>query len=203
MQAVCDSLVYNTKDSLMTLYKDPITWNFNRQLLGEVIEVYMKDSTINKAHVIGQAMSIEQVDNQEHFNQLSSKEMFAYFVDGEISRSDAEGNVVSVYYIEDDKDSTLIMMNYIETSEMKMYLKERKLQKIWAPKSDGVGYPVTQIPPGKSKLPNFAWFDYIRPVDKDDIFEWRGKTQGTEMKIVNRHEAPLQKLSDIQKSSEP
>lgn len=49
IQAVCDSLVYNTKDSCLTMYKDPITWNANRQLLGEVIEVYMKDSTIDRA----------------------------------------------------------------------------------------------------------------------------------------------------------
>ena len=201
MQAVCDSLVYNTKDSLMTMYKDPITWNVNRQLLGEVIKVYMADSTISRAHVIGQAMSIEQVDDKEHFNQLSSKEMLAYFVDGEISRSEAQGNVVSAYYFEDDKDSSLISMNYIETAEMKMFLKQRKLQRLWAPKSDGVSYPITQIPPNRFKLPGFAWFDYIRPVDKDDIFVWRGKDKGKEIKPINRHQAPLQKLSELKETS--
>ncbi len=36
----------------MTMYKDPITWNANRQLLGEEIRVYMADSTIRFAHVI-------------------------------------------------------------------------------------------------------------------------------------------------------
>ena len=149
---------------------------------------------------IGQAMSIEQVDDKEHFNQLSSKEMLAYFVDGEISRSEAQGNVVSAYYFEDDKDSSLISMNYIETAEMKMFLKQRKLQRLWAPKSDGVSYPITQIPPNRFKLPGFAWFDYIRPVDKDDIFVWRGKDKGKEIKPINRHQAPLQKLSELKET---
>ena len=46
IQAVCDSLVFNSKDSCLTLYKDPIAWNMGRQVLGEVMHAYMQDSTI-------------------------------------------------------------------------------------------------------------------------------------------------------------
>jgi len=53
---------------------------------------------------------------------------------------------------------------------------------------------MSQIPPQKKFLPNYAWFDYVRPVDKDDIFNWRGKKVGTELKEVKRKEAPLQHL---------
>ena len=197
VQAVCDSLVYDTKDSCMVMYKDPITWNGPRQLLGEVIEVFMKDSTIDRAHVIGQALSVEKIDQEDHFNQISSKEMFAYFDKGEIYRSDAVSNVQSIYYPIDSKDSSFIGMNYAETDTMRMYLKERKLQRIWMPAAECTTYPITQIPPGQMKLRNFAWFEEIRPVDKDDIFNWRGKSQGYEVKRLERHSAPLQKLSDF------
>jgi lipopolysaccharide export system protein LptA len=47
MQAVCDSLVFDSRDTCMTMYKDPIMWNGDIQLLGEVVKVYMNDSTIN------------------------------------------------------------------------------------------------------------------------------------------------------------
>lgn len=47
-----------------------------------------------------------------------------------------------------------------------------------SPKSDGVLYPMDQIPADKMRLPTFVWFDYIRPQNKDDIFEWRGKKAG-------------------------
>ena len=203
VQAVCDSLVYDTKDSCMVMYKDPITWNENRQLLGETIEVFMKDSTVERVHVVGQAMSIEKVDDKEHYNQISSKEMFAYFSHGEIYRSDAVSNVLSVYYPIDNKDSTFIGMNYAETDTMRMYLKDRKLQRIWMPAAQCTTYPMTQIPPDQMKLRNFAWFDYIRPIDKDDVFNWRGKAKGTEMKMLERHSAPLQKLSDFTSKSVP
>jgi hypothetical protein len=34
---------------------------------------------------------------------------------------------------------------------------------------------MSQIPPDKKKLPGYAWYDYIRPLSKDDIFVWRPK----------------------------
>ncbi len=55
-------------------------------------------------------------------------------------------------------------------------------------------YPVTQIPPDKMKLTNFAWFPNIRPVDKNDIFVWRGKGDKYELKEIKRNAPPLQKL---------
>ena len=194
MQAVCDSLVYNTLDSTMTMYHDPITWNENRQLLGEKIVAYMRDSTIEHAHVVGQAFSIEKIDDKDHYNQVSSKEMLAFFIGGEIHETQAKDNVEAIYYPVDEKDSSYIGMNYTETSELRMFLKERKLQRIWMPKATNTMYPMTQIPPGKSKLRGFAWFDYIRPLNKDDIFEWRGKKAGTELLAIKRHSAPLQTL---------
>ena len=78
---------------------------------------------------------------------------------------------------------------------MRMFLKGQKLERIWTPKSDGVVYPMTQIPPQKRYLSGFTWFDYIRPLSKEDIFVWRGKKAGTELKVQKRREAPLQKLS--------
>ena len=175
IQAVCDSLVFNSKDSCLTLYKDPIAWNMGRQVLGEVMHAYMQDSTIRYADVIGQAMSIERMDSA-HYNQLAAKEMQVYFNEGKARETWAIGNVQAVYYPIDDADTTIIGLNFLETDTMKMYLSpERKLEKIWASKSTGTMYPITQIPPDKLRLPAFAWFDYIRPKNKDDIFYWRGK----------------------------
>lgn len=195
VQAVCDSLVFNSKDSCMTMYKDPIVWNANRQLLGEVIKAYMNDSTIRMAHVIGQALSIDEMPDSVHFNQVTSKEMKAYFENGQARMGESIGNVQTIYYLTNDKDSSIVGLNYMETDTMRMYLSpERQLQKIWANKSVGTFYPITQVPPSKVKLPNFAWFDDIRPKDKNDIFVWRGKKQDQQLKVIKRHTAPLQVL---------
>ena len=194
VQAVCDSLVYNSKDSCLTMYRDPIVWNNSQQLLGEEIRVYMKDSTINRAHVVGQALSVEQLPDSVNYNQVSSDEMFAFFRNGEIYEADANDNVLIVYYPVDDSDSSLIGLNYTETTQLKVFIENRKMQKVWMPKAEGTLYPMSQIPPVRRFLPNYAWFDYVRPLNKDDIFNWRGKKAGTELKVVRRKEAPLQRL---------
>ena len=192
VQAVCDSLVYNTKDSCLTMYRDPIVWNANRQLLGEVIEVFMKDSTIDRAHVVNQALSVEMLPDSTKFNQIASREIFGFFNKGQLYKTEAVGNVQCVYYFQDDKDSSLISMTYLETDTMRMTMENRQLQSIWTCKQQGTMYPITQIPPSKRELPSFAWFDYVRPRDKHDIFNWRGKAKGTELKDVSRRSAPLQ-----------
>ena len=196
IQAVCDSLVYNSQDSCMTMYKDPIVWNMNQQLFGEEIRVYMKDSTIDHAHVINQAFSVEQMPDSVHFNQVSSKEMKAFFQKGEIRETQAIDNVLIVYYPVDESDSTLIGLNYTETPLMKMFLENRKMKKIWMEKPTGVLYPMSQIPPDKYFLPQYAWFDYVRPLNKEDIFNWRPKNAGTELKEQKRREIPKRTGND-------
>lgn len=177
------------------MYHDPIVWNANRQLLGERIEVYMNDSTVRLARVIGQALSVELVDKENHYDQVSSRVMDAFFTDGALRRLVSTGNVKSVYYISDDNDSTLSNLNYIETDTMRLFMTaERKLEKIWAPKAVGTIYPMTQIPPERYKLPEFAWFEEIRPVNPADVFNWRGKSEDEKLKIVERQQAPLQRL---------
>lgn len=190
VQAVCDSLVYNSQDSCMTMYHDPIVWNNGQQLFGEEIRAYMKDSTIDHVHVVGQAFSVEQLADSVHFNQVSSKEMMALFNKGEVYETNATGNVLIVYYPMDDSDSTLIGLNYTETPKLRMFLEKRKMKKIWMEKPTGVLYPMTQIPPSKYFLPGYAWFDYIRPLNRDDIFNWRGKKEGQELKEQVRRTAP-------------
>ena len=78
VQAVCDSLVFNSKDSCMTMFFDPVVWSGPQQVLGEVIHVYLNDSTVEWAHVKNQALIMEQVD-ADQFNQISGREVKAYF----------------------------------------------------------------------------------------------------------------------------
>ena len=175
VQAVCDSLVYNSLDSCMTMYDDPIVWNYNQQLLGDRIDVFMKDSLIDHAHVINNAFSIQQLKSDTAlYNQVSSKEMFAYFIDGKIHETQAKDNVLIGYYFEEG-DSVAIIYNYQETTEMRMFLKDRKLERVWTPKTSGTMYPPNQIPPDKKRLDGFAWYDYVRPLSRHDIFLWRPK----------------------------
>ena len=190
LQAVCDSLVFSTVDTCLTMYRDPIVWSGEQQLLGEEIRVYMNDSTIDWAHIINQTLTVERKDTV-HYNQVNGKEIKAYFRDNDPYKIDVLGSVHVVYYLEEE-DSTMIGMNVSETSILNMFLKERKIVKILMnSKSNGVVYPMDQIPLEELYLDNFAWFDYIRPRDKQDIFVWRGKKAGQELKKSERKSIPL------------
>ncbi len=195
MQAVCDSLVGDSRDSCMTMYQDPVTWSENRQILGEVIKVYSNDSTIRESHVIGQALSIEQCDEENHYNQVSSHVMDSYYVDGNINQVHAIGNVKSLYYPVDDEDGSLMLLNYTETDTMRMYFSpERQIERMWTCKHVSDMFPMTQIPPDKYRLPQFVWFEDLRPKDKDDVFTEKKMAEDLRLKKIDRIEAPLQTL---------
>lgn len=199
MQGVCDSLVYLTKDSVMIMYKDPIVWTGGQQLLGEEIMAFTNDSTIDSIHVVRQALSCEHLDSI-HYNQISGHEIRSYMKDGELEMTHVIGNAIANYF-PFDEDSVMVAMNHIESTEMKMFMGEnRKVKKIWMPAATGTFYPIPMIPNDVRFLENFQWFDYIRPISPEDIFLWRGKTKGTELKKTTQRKVPLQKLNKIEAS---
>ena len=200
LQGVADSLVFSSKDSCLTMYKDPILWNNNQQLLGEKVLMYMNDSTIDWAHIVNQALSVEALDSAR-YNQVTGKEMKAYFKNRQMYKTEVIGSVRVVYYPM-DSDSTLIGMNVSETSKLDIYLVNQQLDKmVMSPKSNGTLYPMNQIPPGTDRLENFVWFDYIRPWNKEDIFNWRAKKVSDQLKKNTREpvELPNQYLFDSKK----
>ncbi len=195
LQAICDSMVGDSRDSCMTMYLDPICWNGERQILGEVIKVYGQDSTVREANVIGQALSIEKCDEENHWNQISSKVMNAYFTDGSIREVHAIGTVKAIYYPIDEEDSTLMLLNYTETDTLRMYLtEERQIEKIWTCKHVSDMYPMGQIPPEQYRLKDFAWFEELRPRSKYDIFTHKRKSEDQKLKPAERDAAPIQSL---------
>lgn len=185
VQGVCDSLVFNSKDSCLTMYTDPVLWHARQQLLGEKVKVYMNDSTIDWAHIINQALAVEQKDSI-HYNQVTGKEMKAFFINGDMHQVDVIGNVLIAFYPE-EKDSSMIGMNYAEGSLLRMYLKDRRMERAsLIGKSNGMMYPMSQIPVDKLRLPSFVWLDYIRPRNKKDIFEWRAKKASEVLQKIDR-----------------
>ena len=195
VQAVCDSMVYNSKDSCLVMYYDPILWQNGQQMLGEEIRSFFNDSTLDSVQVLRQALSVEKIDSI-HFNQVAGHEMHFYFQNGEMYLSTTRGNLYFNYY-PFNEDSVMVEMNHTETTLLKLYIKDNRVNYVWMPAASGIMYPIPMIPPEELYLSNFAWFDYIRPTDKMDVFNWRGKKAGSELKKSVQRVAPKQKLSDI------
>jgi hypothetical protein len=184
-----------SRDSVTYMYGQPILWNDQQQIFGEEIRIYNNDSTIDWIHIVNQAMTVERLDSVS-YNQVGAREMRFFFTDGEISRNEAHGNVYVIYFMTED-DGYRIGVNYTETTQMKMYITDKKVQKIWMPAATSTLYPELLLPADKRYLGNFAWFDYIRPIDKNDIFLWRSKDSKNMLKATQKRSVPLQKLDNL------
>lgn len=193
LQMVADSMEFETKDSCLTMYRDPIVWSGSQQVLGEVIKAYLNDSTLDWVHIIGQALYVQREDST-YYDQIAGREMKAYFKNGNISSAYVNGNVMVVYFPLDE-DSTMIGMNTTESSNLTAYFENRDITKIVIhEKSSGVMYPMDQIPPEKMHLSQFAWFDNLRPFSRYDIFYWRGKKASEKLKDSPSRDVPLPTL---------
>ena len=195
VQSVADSISFNTREHRLSLYGNPIVWQDKHQIVGEEIHAFSNDSTIDSVQVINQALLCEKLDSV-HYNQVSSVEMRMYFENGAIKECKAMQNVNVNYFQFDDSsaDSLIIAMNHAETSLLKLFMKDKKISKVWTAESEGMFYPIIFVTPQIMYLDSFAWFDYIRPVDKYDLFEWRGKSKDKVLQKTKRREVPLQVL---------
>lgn len=201
MQMVCDSLNFISRDSCLTLYKDPIAWNETRQILGEEIQLFLNDSTLDSVYINRQALMIEQLADTTLYNQVAGTTMRSYMRDGEMKEFWVDGNGQIVNYPM-EQDSTYLYLNYMEAAKFRAFMEEKKLRKvIGLPQPKGTTYPLTMAPPEKTKLEGFAWFDWIRPKSKDDIFIWRSKGDENKLKEIPRRNAPMQTLNRLSKTA--
>lgn len=170
LQGVCDSLHYASADSILYMLGDPVVWNENNQIMGNQIDVFLNDSTIEKAVVRDYAFSIQDRMKDKQFNQLSGRDMTASFREGELYHILVEGDAVSLYYVVEE-DSTILGLNRMESPYLEISIEDNKITKLKAyPTTTGVMTPLPLLTPEEIQLEGFNWFDYLRPTGPDDIF---------------------------------
>lgn len=181
LQGICDTMHYVSKDSTIYLKKDPVIWNEDNQILGDRIDILLNDSTIEKAFVRYYAFTIQKRPIEDQYNQLKGRNMTVSFLDGEIRHVLVEGSAESLYYLM-KKDSTIIGVNKTESPFLSMDIVDNKLEKLklWSA-TKGVTIPLSQAAPEDKALKGFVWMDYLRPINKDDIFR---KTERKVSEIV-------------------
>ena len=170
MQGVCDSMQFNTRDSVLYMYTEPVLWNEQYQLYGDTIAIYMNDSTIEYAHVIQFAFAAQHVDSS-YYNQLKGNDLKAYFEGQAVHQIDVAGNAESIFYPL-EKDGAKVGMNETKSGFLTIWVKDNKLDKlkIW-PSPVGSMTPIPDLKPDQKMLKDFYWFDYLRPKNRDEIYE--------------------------------
>ncbi|MDR0994991.1 MAG: hypothetical protein LBL81_01725 [Tannerella sp.] len=176
VQGVCDSMLFNTRDSVLGLYKDPVVWNQSYQLYGDTILVFMNDTAADHARIYPTAFAAQQLDTA-YYDQLKGNEMMAYFQGQSLRKVDVNGNAESIFYPIDK--GGMIGLNHTKSPYLSIWLKDDKLEriKLW-PSSEGSLTPIPDLKPADKTLDGFFWLDYLRPKNRYDIYHWIKRKAG-------------------------
>ena len=170
VQGVCDSLQLSEADSILNLYRNAVVWNGQRQISGEEINIHMRDSTADWATLPNFGLMIEHL-GEDYYDQLSGKKMKAYFENKELRQLDVDGNVMAIMYPQ-ESDSTYNKQVYAESSYMKLNLiakQEVERLAMW-PEVTGKVTPLYLLRKSNYYLPQFKWYDSLRPRRPEDIY---------------------------------
>lgn len=169
MQGICDSMRFTQRDSTLRMFVSPIVWSEDRQIFGNIIELHMNDSTVDRAHLPEFGFTAQHIEDV-YYNQISGKEMTAYFVDNEMRHLDINGNVEIIMYPE-ESDSTINKIVTAESSFLAADFKGRTAErvKMW-PQTTGTATPLFMARRSSFFLPKFKWYEGVRPTSPDDIF---------------------------------
>ncbi len=160
-QGRCDSVFFNGKDSVMTLFHEPIFWMDKRQITGDTIQLFIQNKEINyfkafpNAFVIG---AISETDSL-HFDQVKGRKMIGFFKKNELTTIEVNGNGQILYFPkENENDNNAIGMNKGDCSEISISIRNRKIKKInLKKKPDSYFIPMKMTKNEKQKLDDFHW----------------------------------------------
>ena len=170
-QMVCDSLISRSTDSVIHLYKLPVLWNELNQISSDSMHIFSRSGRLVKAQFDGHPMIVAQLDTA-HYNQIAGKEMTSYFNEkNELYRNDVNGNVQTIYYMQEQDSPQITMMAYIESGDMTSYLENRQLRGItYRTNPTYYFYPIDKIPEDReTRLKGFKWEEERRPT-RDSVF---------------------------------
>lgn len=168
LQGVCDSLLYNTKDSTVCFFVDPVIWNENNQISADFIKAYTTvGNNIRRMEFEGSAFIASQEDSI-NYNQIRGKMMIAHFTDGKLSKLDVKGNGEAVYFLRDE--GVIAAVNKSESTDLVVSLKNNKISRIsFNIKPVSSFYPIEKVDYEEITLKGFRWLDESRPKDKFSI----------------------------------
>lgn len=168
LQALADSLYYNSVDSSITFYTDPILWNGDNQITCDTLTAFLKNGEIDYM-LINRKSFIISLEEGGNFNQLKGKLMNAKFENGEISTVDVFGNGQSIYFANDDESGDMVGMNKVVCSKMLITFEESELSDIMfrtEPESNFI--PKQKVLGPDMKMKGFKWRSGLRP-SKDSV----------------------------------
>lgn len=169
LQAVCDSLIYNTTDSIFRFFMEPIIWSDTSQFTADTVHIQLADNKIDQIFLYRNAFIINSPD-EIYFNQVKGKDIVAFFEEGELRRMDVQGNAESVYYALDE-EGAYVGVNKTICSEMLLYFGNNTVDQIkFFAEPKATLFPMKLADHQEMKIEGFHWEKSLRPKTVEDLF---------------------------------
>lgn len=197
LQAVCDSMVYHSADSLFHFYDDPIMWSDTSQFIADTMSMRLSNNSLEKVFLRRDAFILNSPD-EIYFNQIKGKDITASFDSSELKKMYVIGNAETIYYALDEAGK-YVGVNSTQCSEMELYFDHNSVEKIKffaQPQSELL--PMDKVDHEKIKLKGFSWETDRRPKSVMDLFsekqeravqtlsvEGKGQVEKKKNKIIN------------------
>lgn len=172
LQLKCDSVVISQLDSVFMLFGSPVIWSNNQQLYGDYIELYMSKNDPKEMYLVDNTFVGEKIDSL-NYNIVKATNVKVLFKNRYVSTAIEMGSVETLYFLQDEADSSLIGIGKLTCDTMNIYFDKNKIQ-LLTPyiKPKGKIYPPKDLPQEQRKIEGFKWFEAIRPKNKNDVFVW-------------------------------
>ena len=171
-QGKCDSINYNTADSVIRFFRKPILWSDQHyQMEADTITAFLVNNEINRMLLKGKAFVITEDTLVQQFNQVKGRVINAYFgTKNQLQKVHVDGNGESAYYAIDDKEK-MIGLNRVECGKMNLLFEENRVHRIsFVGKPDGKLIPPKQIKPLERNLDGFSWRITDKPTRRKTIW---------------------------------
>lgn len=172
MSGKCDSIHSDQKKALTKLIGQPVLWNYDNQLTGNIMHLIGNNSTerLDSLKVLNDAFIISKDTIGTGYNQVKGQNLFGRFENNKLREVDIIKNTEAIYYMRDDKNE-LIGINKSICSKINMVLDENKIDTItFFTDVDGDIYPEDELPENTRKLRDFVWRGDERIKNKEDIY---------------------------------
>ena len=168
LQVVCDSLSYQTADSLFSFYKNPIIWSDTSQFYADTIHMQMKNDEIDQIFLRSDAFIVNSPD-EIYFNQITGTNMTAFFKNDELEKMLVLGSAESVYYIFDEDDAYTGVNTCVCASMLINFADNEIYDIFFYGQPNSVLYPMLKADHEALKLPGFRWDSNLRPKSRFDL----------------------------------
>ena len=201
MKGKCDSLVLSLQDSVIHMFRRPVLWTQDNQMTAEHIEIETQNQKPKRINLINRGFIVQE--DSAGFNQIKGKKIVGLFRDdNELYRINAYTDGETVYYLYDGPDVTGV--NKTKSTDVVILVENRQVQEVnCIENAEGEMIPPNEFDAEELTLLGFKWLVELKPVDKNDIYEWKEESADTPKMTSSGKETDSNDTSPPTEKQEP